>query len=156
MGPGPQVGSGYEKTRPEPDPLSFLFKCYFYNSCSDLFIAEKIMVFVSFRSVQIWIFLCSFSPIVWLLRKSVSGKHFLFFGPQNGPWNTMARGAHRAPQKKILLIIGPDPGRKSRPAGQVQVWKNLTCCHSYTKQLYTGYQELTLFSFFFFFYPVII
>ena len=36
--------------------------------CSDLLVAEKIMSFVE----------CSFSPPVWLLRKSILGKHFFF------------------------------------------------------------------------------
>ena len=43
---------------------------------SDLLVAEKIMSFLE----------CSFSPPVWLLRKSMLGKRFFFLiGPQNGP-----------------------------------------------------------------------
>ena len=65
--------------------------------CSDLLVAKKIMVFVGFQSVQIWIFLCSFSPTIWLLRKSISGKHFfLLFGHRMGPEVPRPNGAHGA------------------------------------------------------------
>ena len=102
-------------------------------------------------------FSCVLFPLLFGCLENQYQANISFFEPQNRPWNTMARGARRAwrggsgpRKKKIRLIIGPDPGRRSRLAGRVQVWKNPTRCHSYTKQLYTGYQELTLFSFFFF------
>ena len=52
--------------------------------CSDLLVAKKIMVFVGFQSVQIWIFLCSFSPTC-LVAEKISIRQIFFFGSQNGP-----------------------------------------------------------------------
>ena len=46
--------------------------------CSDLLVAKKIMVFVGFQSVQIWIFLCSFSPTC-LVAEKISIRQFFFF-----------------------------------------------------------------------------
>ena len=45
------------------------------SDCSDLLVAEKIMGFLE----------CSFSPPVWLLRKSISGKLFFLLGHRMGP-----------------------------------------------------------------------
>ena len=55
----------------------------------DLLVAEKIMGFLE----------CSFSPLVWLLRKSILGKHFFLLGHRMGPEvrrPNRARGAHEA------------------------------------------------------------
>ena len=45
------------------------------SNYSDLLVAKKIMGFLE----------SSFSPLVWLMRKSILGKHFFFIGPQNWP-----------------------------------------------------------------------
>ena len=64
---------------------------------------------------------CSFSPPVWLLRKSILGKHFfiLFYSATewalkyHGPTGPMEpAGPSRAgpgPEKKIHLVNGPGP-----------------------------------------------
>ena len=73
--------------------------------CSDLLVAKKIMVFVGFQSVQIWIFLCSFSPTCLVAEKISIRQIFFFLGHRMGPkvpWSNGARGAARrvwAPQK---------------------------------------------------------
>ena len=73
--------------------------------CSDLLVAKKIMVFVGFQSVQIWIFLCSFSPTCLVAEKiSIRQKKILghIMGPEV-PWPNGARGARQGgsgPRKK--------------------------------------------------------
>ena len=74
--------------------------------CSDLLVAKKIMVFVGFQSVQIWIFLCSFSPTCLVAKKISIRQFFFFLGHRMGPevpWSNGARGAREAclgPAKK--------------------------------------------------------
>ena len=85
------------------------------------------MVFVGFRSVQIWIFLCSFSPTCLVAEKISIKQIFFFLGHRMGPevpWPNEAcgaRGAGLGPTKEIRLLIGPGLGRRSRPAGRVRV-----------------------------------
>ena len=89
------------------------------------------MVFVGFRSVQIWIFLCSFSPTCLAAEKiSIRQIFFFFLGHRMGPevpWPNGAHGAREAwrggsgPRKKIRLLIGPGLSRWSRLAGRVRV-----------------------------------
>ena len=43
-----------------------------------------------------------------------------------------ARGTGLGPEKKTRLIIGPNPGRGSWPAGRVRVCQNPARCHSYS------------------------
>ena len=85
----------------------------------DLLVAKKIMGFLK----------CSFSPPVWLLRKSILGKHFFFnwatewalkyHGP-TGPVEPVGPcGGGFGPRKKIRLVNGPGPGHRSWPAGRV-------------------------------------
>ena len=58
------------------------------------------MVFVSFRYVQIWIFLCSFSPTCLVAKKiSIRQKKKKILGHRMGPevpWPNGARGARGA------------------------------------------------------------
>ena len=57
------------------------------SNYSDLLVAKKIMGFLE----------SSFSPLVWLMRKSILGKHFFLLGHKMGPevpWPNRARGAH--------------------------------------------------------------
>ena len=80
--------------------------------CSDLLDAEKIMGFLE----------CSFSPLVWLLRKSILGKHFFYWatewalkydGPM-GPVEPAGPGGDKSgPRKKIRLVNRPGPNRGS-------------------------------------------
>ena len=77
-------------------------------------------------------FLVFFFPYLFGCWENQYQAKIFFFGPQNGPWSTMAqwargaRGASLGPTKEIRLLIGPGLGRRSRPAGRVRVWKNLT------------------------------
>ena len=92
--------------------------------CSDLLVAEKIMVFVGFRYVQIWIFLCSFSPTCLVTEKISIRQKKKFWAIEwalkyRGP--TGPGGAGLGPAKKIRLLIGPGSGRGSRPAGRARV-----------------------------------
>ena len=85
----------------------------------------------------------SFSPLVWLTRKSILGKHFFFYWATewalkyHNPTRLVELagldGGRSKPQKKIRLVNRPSPGRRSWPAGQVRVWKNSTHCHSYSR-----------------------
>ena len=61
---------------------------------------------------------CSFSPPVWLLRKSISGKHFFFLlGHRMGP-------KYHDPMEP-MEPVGAGPGME-------KFGPNLTHCHSYT------------------------
>ena len=76
---------------------------------------------------------CSFSPPVWLLRKSISGKHFFFWatewalkyrGPMGPVEPTGLGGGESVPRKKIRLVNEPGPGNRSWPVGWIWVLKN--------------------------------
>ena len=65
--------------------------------CSDLLVAKKIMVFVGFRYVQIWIFLCSFSPTCLVAENiSIRQKKKKNLGQRMGPEVPWPNGAHGA------------------------------------------------------------
>ena len=93
-----------------------------------MLVAEKIMVFIGFRYVQIWIFLCSFSPTCLVAEKiSIRQKFFFFWATEwalkycgpTGPVKPVGPGgAGLGPAKKIRLLIGPGSGLGSRPAGR--------------------------------------
>ena len=88
------------------------------------------MVFVDFRFVQIWIFLCSFSSTCLVAEKINIRQKIFFLGHRMGPEVLWPNGAHGArgtslgPAKKIHLLIGPGSSRGSRLAGRARVWKN--------------------------------
>ena len=70
---------------------------------SDLLVAEKIMGFLEY----------SFSPLVWLLRKSILGKHFFFY------WATEWALKYHGPMRPMELV-GPDEGG-SRPRKKIRL-----------------------------------
>ena len=91
------------------------------------------MVFVGFRYVQIWIFLCSFSRTCLVAKKISIRQKKKNLGHRMGPevpWPNRARGtrgpcgAGLGPTKKIRLLIGPGSGCGSKPGGRAWVWKN--------------------------------
>ena len=110
--------------------------------CSDLLVAKKIMVFVGFQSVQIWIFLCSFSPTCLVAEKiSIRQNFFFFLGHRMGPevpWSNGARGAREAclgPAKKNPFTNQVEFGSRvqARRSGldMKKPGPNPTHCHSY-------------------------
>ena len=101
---------------------------------SDLLVAEKIMGFLEY----------SFSPPIWLLEKSILGKHFFLLGHRMGPEVPRPNGARgaqrgrvRAPEKNpFSKRAGSGPwvlACESGP-GMEKPGPNSTRCHSYFPQ----------------------
>ena len=89
------------------------------SNYSDLLVAKKIMDFLE----------ASFSPLVWLLRKSISGKHFFLLGHKMGPEVLRPNGACGARGARRGRVQAPEKNPFSKRAesgyGKTQPEPNL-------------------------------
>ena len=60
---------------------------------------------------------CSFSPLVWLLRKSILGKHFFLLGHRMGPEVRRPNGARGAGGARWGQVRASEKNSFSKQAG---------------------------------------